>query len=749
MSCPILNTCAPTRWLGAVLCALASTTALAQQADDSAPDDEELDEIVVTAHMRDWGATSARTAFGLNLNLLRTPAAVSVISQDLLKDQQVNNVDEALRNVAGVTRFKTGNGGEEKFSIRGFDASQSIYKDGARVNNSLNVSNIPSTEVANIERIEVLKGPSALLYGEGSPGGVINYITKTPLAERYTSIELLAGSDSFYKVEFDTTGPLSDGSDFGYRVVGSYEDSESFRNDTTRQRLLLNPVVSWTPSDNGRVIFGIEYIDDDYTQDRGQVLDGNFLTGYFYSDRLDSTLFFGIPGHNDATTAKSTRIYLRGDYQFNDSYRLEATYSKTDNDKDLFDSNNGPVSAAFDLIGPVGDPLENYVSITPFASQGEGETDQFTFKNFLDFRTGDVEHQILASLTYETFETSSVGFASPDTVFYNIATGQYGINDPFTPVDIRNTEITLAQSGSGTNQDYEETGINVLDYMTLNENWAVLLGLRWSDYEDNLSSFDDDDLSFRGGIVYSPRSNLSFYLSYAEGYQSSGGRLDLDDNQIDPVTSESWEVGAKWATSDEHLIATATLFEVEERGVAFLANPQAPPDEQRFGNLGAYESKGLELEIVGMITDNWRVQAGYTFLDNEITEGGATGVFGPLVFAYETGNRLPGIAEHALNLSTFYELPIGDGALGLGGSVFYQDDIFASAENNYVYEGWTQLDAAAYYRWGRWKAQVNVRNLTDEDYRLTQALVTPDIFAAFRVGTGQPRTVIGSVSYEF
>ena len=123
-----------------------------------------LEEVVVTAHQREYRLDSARSALGFDLKLIETPAAISVITEDLLKDQQVNNVDDALRNVAGVNKFKTGNGGEEKFSIRGFDASQSIYKDGARINNPLNASNIPSTESANIDRIEVLKGSSALLY---------------------------------------------------------------------------------------------------------------------------------------------------------------------------------------------------------------------------------------------------------------------------------------------------------------------------------------------------------------------------------------------------------------------------------------------------------------------------------------------------------------------------------------------------------------------------------------------------------
>ncbi|MEL6214082.1 MAG: TonB-dependent receptor, partial [Pseudomonadota bacterium] len=691
----------------------------------------------------------AKTPLGLDIDLLETPAAVSVISQDLLQDLQVNNVDDALRNVAGVTKFKTGNGGEEKFTIRGFDVSQSIFKDGARINNGLNASNIPSTETANIEQIEVLKGPSALLYGEGGPGGVINYITKRPQKGHYTSIELLAGSNDFYKVELDTTGGFTDDSPFAYRLVLSLEDSNSFRAEHFRERVLFNPTVSYTPSDRSTFVLGVEYIDDEYTQDRGQVLDGDLFTGYFYPDILNEDVFIGIPGFNDRTNAESTRVYLTAEHQFNDSWRVEATYAETENNKALFDTNPDIITPTIGFIGDAGTPFENVVAITANVSDSVGNTDQITLKNFFDFETGGVSHQILASLTRETFDTVATGFGSTDTVFYNLGTRAYGFNDPFTPVDIRAQDISLFPTGEGTRQDFEERGFNILDYMTLNDKWSVLIGARWSNYEDNLSDFDDDDVSIRAGVVYSLNPAASVYLSYAEGYSSSRGLTDLNDNVIDPEISTSWELGAKWRLSDERLLVTATLFAVELDGVAFLINPFAPAADQRFGNIGVYETNGLEVEFVGKITDRWRIQAGYTYMDNEITEGGSTGSFGPITFSFEPGNRLGGVPEHSLNLTSFYEFPIGPGQLGVGGSVFYQDDTFASAENAYVYDGWTEVGLAAYYKWDQWKVQLNVRNLLDEDYRLTQIGVTPDIFAAIRVGTSQPRTLIASVAYEF
>ncbi|MEM1434152.1 MAG: TonB-dependent receptor, partial [Pseudomonadota bacterium] len=521
------------------------------------------------------------------------------------------------------------------------------------------------------------------------------------------------------------------------------------RDEVSRKRLLINPSVSWS-NEQASIVVGVEYIDDDYTQERGQVLDGDLFSGYFYGPNQDVDQFYGIPDFNDRSEAESLRAYLLADYQVLPNWRIEATIQNTENDKLFFDTNNGPITATFGFIGAAGTPFADTVSISANSADSTGTTQQYTLKNFIDLKgPGIIEHQILASYTFEEFEVEGRGMVSSDTVFHNIVTGTYAVNDPFTPVDNPASLLTFVDSGSGVSTDFEETGINLLDYITLNEHWAILAGFRYSEYKDNFSGFEDDDLSFRGGVVYSFNDELSAFVSYAEGYTSSGGRLDLDDRTIDPATSTSWELGLKWQPNGDQLLVTGTLYQVVEEDVAFLINPLAPPIDARFGNIGEYESRGIELEVVGRITDAWRIQAGYTFIDNEVIEGGTSFVFGPFQFGFEDGVRLPGIPEHTVNLASFYEIPLAGGQFGFGGSLNYQDDIFASGENSAVYDGWVEIGAVAYFRRDRWKVQLNAINLLDEDYLLTQAGVTPDAFAAIRVGTSRARTIIGSVAYEF
>ncbi|HBB55736.1 MAG TPA: hypothetical protein DCZ49_06065 [Hyphomonadaceae bacterium] len=715
--------------------------------------------IEVTAFKREYLTSGSKTALGLQLSPLEIPAAVSVISQDLLRDQQVNNVDNALRNVAGVSKFKTGNGGEERFAIRGFDASQSIYRDGARINNALNASNIPSTETANIERIEVLKGPSALLYGQGQPGGVINYVTKRPDVAPAYGLELIGGNFGFFKVEADATGtvPLTD--KIAYRFVGAYLNTDSFRDEVARERFLINPSLLITPTDSTRLIVGYEFINDDFTQDRGQVLDGDNVQGFFFSDRQDVTQFFGIPNFNSNSEAEARRIYALGEYDVVEGYRIEATYSRTDTDKTNFDSSPRFITADLAVIGPIGSPVENLVRIDPRKTIGSGRTQQVTFKHFLDLKgPAGIQHQILASYTFEDFDTFSTSFRGDRDVFFNVATREYftqfTLDDLLDPNILQPTDSVvfgLEDFGASLDQDFREHGVNFLDYIKVNNWLSLLFGVRYSDFRDRASAFRDTNIAFRGGLVVSPTSQSSIYFSFSEGYAPSGGLLGIDDGPIDPETSRSFELGGKLSLRGGALLLTTAIFDVKQRGVPFIVNPfdefgnPTLFEDIRFGNIGEIRTRGGEIEAVGQITDNWRIQAGYAFLDNQNTETG----LGLFEVVFSEGARLPGIAAHNFNLFTFYEIETPFGELGIGGGVFAQTDVFISTENRAEFNGFIQADLAAYFKRGRWKVQINARNVTDAVFLLGQNGIDTDSFAAIRTGTSAPRTITGSIAVAF
>ncbi|MEM9385019.1 MAG: TonB-dependent receptor [Pseudomonadota bacterium] len=726
-------------------------TAADERSEETRANDEVTEELVVTGFRRDYRSDAANSAIGLAFSLKETPAAISVVTQDILQDQQVNDVDDALRNVAGVTKFKTGNGGEERFAIRGFDASQSIYKDGARINNAFNASNIPSTETANLERIDVLKGPSALLYGQGEPGGIINYIVKKPQAEYHTELEILGGSNDFKRLEFDTTGALAGRESFAYRLVGAYEDSDSFRDEVFRKRLLVNPSLSWR-NDRVELLVGYEFIEDKFTQDRGQVLDGNSVDGFSYSSRLSPAQFFGIPNFNRNSEAESERIYALAGFDILDSWTLDLQYNNTKTEKLTFDSSPQlGFDGAFFVVGPPGSAREGWVTVQPRQSLGTGTAEQFWLKNTFDFALGGTRHNVLLSLTQEEFASDRISFIADRNVIFDVGTGEY-FNDPLDAARPPGAIQATPNVSFSFNEDdavvqdlglTRERGVNLVDLVELNDRWKLLLGARYSAFENISNDIDDENLSVRGGLVRNIGDSASTYLSYSEGYTSAANLLGRDGMPVDPEVSNAWEIGAKYIPSDGRFLVTATLFQVDLQDVPFLVEDETTGLDF-WDNIGGVRSRGFELELVGNLNDQWRITAGYSYIDNTLSEDGQ-GEFAE----FEAGNRLPGIGEHNINLFTFYEVPVGPGVVGLGGGLFYQSEAFQSFENRGTFEDWTQIDAAAYYTWGSWKLQFNVRNLTDENYLLAQSFAPADEVTAIRVDTAAPRTFTLSLAYEF
>ncbi|MEM6584110.1 MAG: TonB-dependent receptor, partial [Pseudomonadota bacterium] len=444
-------------------------------------------------------------------------------------------------------------------------------------------------------------------------------------------------------------------------------------------------------------------------------------------------------------------VYFFADREMTAFWSLEFDFNYTENDKTNVDSSPRFIQADFTVVGAPGTAEESQVSIEPRKTEGKGETSRYNLKN--TFLFGDAfgfDHQIVLSASYEDFSTESTSFRGDRRVHFDISTGEYFTPD-MRPVNPNDQEIVigdniifgLRDNGSATREDFDETGVNLLDFITFNEHWAWLIGGRYSKYQDKLNDFDDDDISYRTGVVYTHHDDLSFYVSYSEGYTNSAGRVQENGDSIDPETSTAWELGSKWQPNDE-LLLTATVYRIQKQDLGFLVNPEAPPGERFYTNVGEVQSQGLELEAVGFITPQWRIQAGYSYVDSEVKEGGV----GEFNATFPEGNAFPGVPENSFNVFTFYEFDLGQGVLGLGGGLYYVDEVFLSLENRGKYDDWYQLDLGAYYKQDGWKIQLNVDNTTDEDYRLAQAAIDTDSFAATRVGTSVPRRYILSFAYE-
>lgn len=676
-----------------------------------------MDAIEVRGFQRRYYETDASTGLGFSASVLATPLSVVSIPTDLLDDQQVNNVEDALRNVAGVTKFKQGNGGEEKFSIRGFDASQNLLIDGARINNQFNATNIATTETANIERYEILKGPAAILYGQGLPGGVINYVTKKPGFAPETSVEYIQGSDSYQRLEVDTRGGLTER--LAGRGVLAYQDSEGFRDFDARERLLINPSLLWQLGSETSLTAGVSYIEDRYTQDRGQALlataDGRFV----YPEFITPETFLGIPGWNEQTESEYLRYHADLQHRVRDGWTLRLYAAGTDVDKTLFDSSVRGVNP------------EGTVDIRASFQTGEGRTRYLRLDN--EFSWGDpsrIAHQVLVSASQDTLKND--GFSqSGNTITYDSRTRGYS-----------STVVTLNPEAFQLQTDAVNRSLSVQDLITFADRWVLLLGAGYGEFEDRLTGDTSDFVSPRVGLIYKLQPQTSLYTSYARGFFPSLSQ-DLSGNLLEPEELTQHELGVKAELFDRALLLTAAVFDLRQEGQAALDPASPDPDnDPRFLPLSETSTRGVDVQAVGEITPQWRLIAGYAYLDNETDNDSFGG-------AIPAGNRLPGIPEHSGSLWSVYEF--NQGALrnlGLGLGVFAQSEVFIGLENQSRYAGWAQVDATAFYKFERLKVQLNLRNLFDREYLLTQALASEGL-AAVRVGTSTPRQAFLSVAAEF
>lgn len=695
----------------------------------------EVPEITVRAFQRVYRSTSTATALGMDANPMEVPLSTAQIPMDVLEDQQVNNVEDALRNVSAVTKFKQGNGGEEKFSIRGFDASQSLYKDGSRLNNLFNATNIATTETANIERYEVLKGPAAILYGQGEPGGVINYITKKPRFQSKRVAEVIVGSYDYKRAELDMTGPINQ--QWAYRLVASAQNSDDQRAYIERDRQLLAPSLTWRLTPQTLLTAQYEYIKDEYTQDRGQVLDTDPETGLLvYSSRLNNKQFFGVPGWNERTHSTYQRVALMADHEFDDGGSLRLQYARNRVDKTLFDSSPRETLQS-----------DGTVRIRASLQQGDGESENGLIKYQKELAWGSLwgqalRHKLMVQLDSENITNEGTS-ATGNTITYNVNTGAY--------TGIPSGGIVLGATSPIATQT-RQLGVVVQNLMSVGEHWTVLAGLRHTDHNDLEADVRQRAVSPRLGVVYKRSPDWSYYSSWSRGFVPStltgfnpATGNGVGGQPLDPETSQQLEVGVKALLLNQQLELNAAVFDLRKKniGVTPAAAATLPSAEQWSANLGETRTLGLDVQVVGKLSSSFRVIGGYAYLDNELTAVGAD-------FANQKGNRMPGIPVHSGNVWGVFE-PQGGGlqGFGVGLGLFAQSKTYVSTENRAAYGRWAQLDAMAYYKAKDWKLQINIKNLTDRRYNLAQAGTTDDAFGGVRVGTAAPRTASLSLSVAF
>ena len=662
-----------------LLAGLAAVPTPALAADDTQRDYLPTD-ILVTAQRDGYTVTDGSSATKTPTPLVDVPQAMTVITSDQLEDQAVRQLGEALRYVPGVS-MESGEGHRDAIFIRGQSTTADFYLDGLRDDAQY------YRPLYNVERIEVLKGPNALIFGRGAGGGAINRVSKTADAmDMFTEVSASVGTFGQYSLAADVNQPIGD--NVAARINATYEDLASNRNFYDGRFFGISPTVTaWLGMDT-KLTATYSYDDDRRVTDRGiPSLNNAPLEGAYDT-------FFGDPDYNDSYA----RVHIgraRIDHRFTQAITANATLQYADYDK--FYANITPTSGT--------------TATTAFVTGYESGTQRQNLIGQVnlvaEFATGGIGHTLLVGGEFADQQTDS----QRDQAYWTDANDNLVTS---TPVDIAEVifvpSFTVLPQRASTS-DLQTTSFYVqeqVDFGIL----QLIGGVRYDRFDletvDLVGGFAgarvDEGWSPRLGIIVKPQESLSLYASYSESFlPQSGDQFSLLDDigeTLDPEQFENYEIGVKWAPSDAMLLSAAAFRLDRSNSLA--------PDPQNPGFVilaGESRVEGFEFNLAGKITEQLQANLSYTWLDGKITEDTTRA---------DAGTRLQQLPESQIGAWVRYN---ATSQLGFGAGVIHQSGQYASLGGSLVLPSYTRVDAAVYYDVTEdFGLQVNIENLFDEEY---------------------------------
>lgn len=687
---------------------LATATLLLWSPAARAEDDDAAGLITVTAPREaGYRVANSSTATRTDTPLLDTPQSVSVLTRDRIDDQALLSIADALRFVPGATSGQ-GEGHRDQPTLRGNSSTADFFVDGMRDDVQY------YRDFYNIERLEILKGPNAMIFGRGGGGGVINRVSKTPQAERHIGAD--AGIDTFgaWRLAADVNAPLAAG--VAARLNGFYEDGGNHRDVYDLERWAINPTLGFDLGGKGNLVLSYEHASDVRTVDRGvPSQNGRPLAGF-------RDTFFGDADVN-TSTFNADILSLAVDYSLTDSLKLRNRTRYGDFDK--FYSNLFPATAvsAANTIG-----VEAY-------TDGTQRENFFTQTDLVwEVATGGIDHALLIGTE---FGRQTTRLQRTNGIFAIVPGGTalrtpVSVTDPFNP-----PAPAFGASLRSVRTRADIAAVFIQDQISLGDNFELLAGLRYDrfslDFGNSVNgaqfSRTDNLWSPRLGLVFKPVANASLYASYSRSYlPQSGdqfGSLDASLAALEPERFENFEIGGKWDVTPG-LNLTAAIYQLDR------SNTRAPGAVAGTIELtGEQRSKGLELAANGQITPDWQVSAGFAWQDAEIRT---------TTTAAPAGRKVPLVPRTQASLWTRYDITDG---IGLGLGVVHQASSFTSISNAVTIPAYTRIDTAAFLRvTDNVDVQVNVENLFNTGY-------FPTAHNDNNISTGGPRSARFTVRTKF
>ena len=656
--------------------------------------------------------TGTRQAYQGNFSPLETPQSELKIDLEALEDAGALNLNQALDLSASVARQNNFGGLWNSFALRGFVGDENLPSN--YLVNGFNAGRGfgGSRDLSGIESVEVLKGPRAALFGRGEPGGTVNLVTKRPTFDTQGELKLSVGSFDTYRADIDYTTPVSD--DVAIRLVGFYEDAKSFRDtiETTKQG--FSPSIAWNINDNSQLIYELEYSDQEVPFDRGVLaIEGEL-------GLIPESRFLGEPG-DGPIEADALGHQLEFIHDFNDNWSvlLGANYRDTS--------------------------LEGFATETGFDSVIDGEVNRF--RRYRDYdaqyqvfrgeltghiKLGGLKHRLIMGIDSDRFENDQVVLRVRGDQYINVFNPVYGAY--LLPTPTSNTDRIEIQ---------KSLGVFIQDQISITDKLDIRVGARFDDYEQTLnnrlsdtkSKQSESRISPQFGIVYEVHDSISVYAAYGENFRPLSG-TDSNGDGFEPNQSTSAEVGVKFTLNDGALFGTVAVFKVEQDNMLVVDDPTAFTSAA----IGEAQSKGVEIDINGELTEDLTLWLSYAYVDATIQNSFFDANFG---FNVDAGSSLLNIPENQVSLQLVKSTELYGKAAKYGGGLVYVGSRNGFFGTDFKLPSYTTarafVDVDVTKSFG---LRAEVDNLFDETYYTNS-------FADVWVQPGTPRSVRLTGTFKF
>ncbi|MEM6456300.1 MAG: TonB-dependent siderophore receptor [Acidobacteriota bacterium] len=623
--------------------------------------------------------------------IIDVPQSLSITTADLFEQQGFTSIGEIVNYTPGVNNSQ-GEGHRDAIVFRGVRSTADFFIDGVRDDVQY------YRPLYNLEQVEILRGPNALLFGRGGTGGVLNRVTKKGLpGSTFTDYQVAGDSFGEFDVQIDSN--ISSNENRAFRINAFYSSLDNHRDFYDGDRIGINPTARFRLSEDTTLDLSYEYADHERFVDRGipTGADGRPV------EALEDITF----GDEEENITELEAHLLRARLEHNFSDNLKGNVSVFYGDYDKLYQN---------YYASGYDPATNIVELDGYIDVTDRQNTILSGDLISGFETGSVQHTLIFGAEY--IDTSSDQFRFNTFFDTSVADGTATDRADFLatrPLNLRNGVGVLADGRTVTNDftadlnDDTRVGVEVFsvyvqDEIELSPKFDITLGARFDSFDievfnvpaNDTRTRTDEEVSPRLGLVYKPQENISLYASYSESFLPRSGEqfanINGDNNRLDPNTFANLEAGVKWDLRPG-LSLTAAVFEIEQE------SPVVSDSDASTFDVIETTVDGVEIQLQGLVTSRWFISAGYSYLDGEQADG------------IRRPRELP---ENMFSLWNTYRVT---SAFSLGLGLTYQDESFINNSNSAVLPSYTRVDAAAYYTLANgMRLQLNLENLTDELY---------------------------------